>query len=144
MAKYFDAKLSGKLPFLLAGYVVEDNVMQHTWRQLTELVPDGQGVCVDIGAGDGKHRSTIESKGWHWIGLDPSPNTRLSLVGSAFEMPFQIESIDLVFVNQVLEDLTHPLRALAEVFRVLRPAGLLIGSVSFLEPWHESCYGFSH
>lgn len=144
MLKYLDAKLSKPLPFLSGGYVLENNTMQYTWSQLTELVPKGHGVCLDIGAGDGKHRSAIESKGWRWVGLDPSHNARLSLVGSAYEIPFQTESIDLVFVNQVLEHLSHPLQALSEAFRVLRPAGFLIGSVSFLEPWHDSCYGFSH
>lgn len=144
MSKYLDAKLSEPLPFFSASYVVENNAMQHTWSSLTELVPNGEGICLDMGAGDGKHRCATESKGWLWIGLDPSHNARLSLVGSAYEIPFQTESIDLVFVNQVLEHLTHPLQALSEVFRVLRPAGFLIGSVSFLEPWHESCYGFSH
>ena len=59
-------------------------------------------------------------------------------------MPFQNASIDLVFASQILEHLTHPLQALSEVFRILRPTGFLVGSVSFLEPWHESCYCFSH
>jgi SAM-dependent methyltransferase len=143
MAKYFDSKQSN-LPFISEGCFVENNFMQYTYSSLVELVPNGCGVCLDLWAGSVTHKDAIETKGWLWVGVDPGFCPKLSVRGSALGLPIKSESIDMIFCNQVLEHLTHPIQALLEAFRVLRPSGQIIGSASFLEPWHESCYGFSH
>jgi SAM-dependent methyltransferase len=118
--------------------------MAHEWSNLVTLLPHGTGFCLDLGAGDGKHRSHIEEVGWHWIGIDVVSDRNLTAVADAQQLPFLANSIDLVFTNQVLEHLPRPWLAIAETFRVLKPGGQFIGSVSFLEPFHDSYFCFSH
>ncbi len=52
-------------------------------------------------------------------------------------LPFDDGQFDLVFARQVFEHVRHPELLLAEVRRVLRPEGFLVGSTSHLEPYHS-------
>lgn len=45
-------------------------------------------------------------------------------IGSAYDLPFPDSSFDVVYANAVLLYLREPVRALAEMRRVLRPSGL--------------------
>lgn len=52
-------------------------------------------------------------------------------------LPFGDASFDLVYCKQVLEHVRAPQPLLAEVARVLRPDGWLVGSTSHLEAFHS-------
>jgi len=54
-----------------------------------------------------------------WVGLE---GTTLS-AGSAEQLPFSDESMDVVACLQVLEHLQHPHKAIAEIHRVLKRGG---------------------
>lgn len=131
-------------PFFSGGYRIPKNEMHHGWSNLRSLLPQGHGLCLDLGAGRGRHRGAIEKAGWTWIGLDIVPHRNLSIVGDACHFPFANESLDLVFTNQALEYIPRPLVAIRESCRVLHHGAYLIGSVPYLEPWHDSYFGFSH
>jgi SAM-dependent methyltransferase len=60
--------------------------------------------------------------------IDPPPKARF-LQGSAFSLPFGDGSFDTIVSLETLEHLDEPARALAEFRRVLRPGGVLVGSV---------------
>jgi ubiquinone/menaquinone biosynthesis C-methylase UbiE len=45
--------------------------------------------------------------------------------GSVYELPFSDDSFDVVFAHAVFEHLNEPLHALTEIWRVLRPEGLI-------------------
>jgi len=53
-----------------------------------------------------------------------------AVTGSIDSLPYEDESMDIVFCSEVLEHLTQEVRTrgLQEIRRVLRPGGLLIGS----------------
>ena len=55
-------------------------------------------------------------------------------------LPFESAEFDVVYSSHVLEHLLYPDRHLAEIERVLRPGGHLIGITSQLEPFHSVSY----
>ena len=118
------------------------------WHDLDEILPAGQGICVDFGAGAGRHRALAETRGYRWIGLEKRAVHELSgasiVQGEAERAPFASGTADCVIAWQVMEYVEEPEQVFAEAARVLAPGGVFCGSVSFLEPVHgESCYGMS-
>lgn len=85
---------------------------------LTKYYADGNdviGVDVDRDAlGLFRERLSLEA---HWIDVDFDP------------LPFPDSSFDVVACTEVLEHLRFPAIVLAEIRRVLRPEGRLVGSV---------------
>ena len=130
--------------FLRRADALRFNKMNHRGTNTESLLPEGEGLCLDLGAGNGKHKSAVERKGRRWVGLDISANDNLSVVADAENLPFAAGVFDCVFACQSFEHFPHPWRAAGEVARVLRRGGVLAGSVSFLEPFHDSYYGLSH
>lgn len=108
------------------------------------LIPPGDGLCLDLGAGGGGFSGFIESQGYDWVGIDIVDNANLLLVGDGNALPFVPETFDLVVMLQVIEHLPDPWNVLREANKVLKPGGILVGSVSFLEHFHDSYFHFTH
>jgi len=87
-------------------------------------------VILDVGAGSGLVRH-MDFRGLcaKAVGIDPDPrvsqNPHLdeARVGFADSLPFDAETFDLVFSDNVLEHLEHPERVFSEICRVLKPGG---------------------
>jgi SAM-dependent methyltransferase len=62
------------------------------------------------------------------------------LICDGHELPFASGQFDVVTSVAVFEHLYNPFQAAAEKYRVLRPGGVLVGSVAFLEPFHGNSY----
>ena len=107
------------------------------------LLDFGCGLAAD-------HRDEAERAGYAWHGLevadtkdpitgpglrDRAKDTRLTLYDGR-EIPFPDTSFDVVFSNQSLEHVHDIDFAMGEIARVLTSGGVLIGSVSHLEPFH--------
>jgi SAM-dependent methyltransferase len=107
---------------------------------LKEILPFGNGACLDLGCGAGRHRELIENRGYQWFGLDRGDSDVLSLRSDAAAISLQSESVAAVVSWQVLEYLERPEQAITEAARVLEPGGVFCGSVSFLEPVHGHTY----
>lgn len=140
---------------LIEGAIPDDHV------RLTEpesLLPQCQVPhpnVLDLGCGDGRGRDVILQAlpGADYTGVDieNSPEVKSRVAnGSWFHsydgenLPFADDSFDLVYSRQVFEHIRHPDRVAAEIFRVLRPGGLFIGSLSGLEPYHSfSMFNFT-
>jgi ubiquinone/menaquinone biosynthesis C-methylase UbiE len=54
--------------------------------------------------------------------------------GSAYELPFEPASLDLVYMIAVLPEIPDQGRVLAEVMRVLKPGGILAVSELLIDP----------
>jgi ubiquinone/menaquinone biosynthesis C-methylase UbiE len=74
----------------------------------------------------------------HRTRLDISPRDRPDVVADARALPSFDGSVDTVVMCEVLEHLPEPAGAIEEARRVLRPGGLLCGSVPFAAPLHGS------
>jgi SAM-dependent methyltransferase len=117
-------------------------------RKLLLDETDNIKVVLDLGCGEGNSVDFFRSisPDIQWIGLDVdiSPEvekrTRADAEFKTFDginIPFEDNYFDLIYCNQVLEHVRFPGKLLAEVCRVLKPKGYLVGATSQLEPYHS-------
>jgi len=110
----------------------------------------GRGSTIlEIGCGGGQMRPWLESKGHRYIGTDIS-KTRVpahlqayggpDLLCDAHFLPFANDLFDLVYSAALTEHLACPYLVAQEVYRALKPGGVYLGNVSFLEPWHDDSF----
>ena len=95
---------------------------------------------LDVGGGRpfqkilSRHRDLLRDK--DYITLDIDPNTKPTVVGDAHNMPFPDSSFDAVTHIYVFEHLDSPPKAAAEILRVLKPGGYMLGIMPFIHPYH--------
>ena len=101
--------------------------------------------CISKYESDGK---TLEIGSWgepsysrfflNRVGMDIKGGKGVDLVASAYDIPFEDNSFEIVLCLSVLEHLEDPKKALREMHRVLKPNGTILVSVPFMFPIHES------
>ena len=126
------------------------HVLRARLDAVLRLCGPGLGDALDVGMGPGRGCAELDRLGWRVSGVDASPamvdiaRRRLPsasermVVGTTEQLPFASQSFDLVVACGVLFEYSpDPPRAIAEIVRVLRPAGSAILSV----PNARSLYG---
>ena len=114
-------------------------ILRPDWMSLQEILPHSGGKALDVGSGSGRNHAIIEKAGYKWVGCDTADYPGV-IKGDAHNLPFDRNIFDLVVIWQVMEYLDDPWQAIGEIFRVLKPGGMVIGSASFLEPMHGKVY----
>ena len=113
-----------------AGYAFRDRVKEFLDRNVS-----GDKI-LDIGSGPWpypkQHFKNVTT-------LDMQPPA--DVIGSVLELPFNDASFDCIICLETLEHVTDPLRAMNEVYRVLKPGGIFVGSAPFAYELHGEEYG---
>jgi SAM-dependent methyltransferase len=94
---------------------------------------------LDAGCGEGVLVAQFRSQGYSIVGLDLNYESADVHRGSVLAMPYEDRSFDLVLFLDVFEHLNfldQPV-ALAEIHRVLAPAGTLVASIPNLAHWNS-------
>lgn len=63
------------------------------------------------------------------------------VIGSIMDMPFKDATFDCIICLETLEHVEDPLKAMSEIYRVLKPGGKFIGSAPFAYELHGEEYG---
>lgn len=102
------------------------------------LAAEPEHRVLEIGVGSGHVLAQARGRARHGLDLSPKmlrrarevvPDARFA-AGDAEKLPYRDESFDRIFATSVLSHLLHPDRALEEGYRVLKPGGRLVVSVS--------------
>jgi len=75
-----------------------------------------------------KHDSLIR------IGIPHEGN--VDAFGDAMQLPLRSNSVDLFFSSSVIEHLPDPERAVSELFRTIKPGGLIYAEIPFIGAYH--------
>jgi len=95
---------------------------------------------IDIGCGYGRNKKIVESVGGEWIGVEPFEGGAHTIIADAEDLPFEDNTFDVAIMDAVLEHIPDVGKAYTEMARVLKPGGLFIGYVAFMECFHSISY----
>lgn len=107
--------------------------------------PTAAAVAVDVGCGTGRSTQIVETAATHVIGVDRSQamltvarqrHLTPLIAADAHALPLRDGSVDLAVGVTVLEFVADPEAVIAEIARVVRPAGrIVIGTLNTRSPW---------
>jgi SAM-dependent methyltransferase len=108
--------------------------------RLLTAQPGTQSVLV-IGAGPAG--APVAAPGISFVLTDVIAFPGIDVVCDAQELPFDDQSFDAVIGIAVLEHVPDPPRAVSEIYRVLRPGGLIYSEIPFLQQVHLGAWDFT-
>ena len=77
------------------------------------------------------------------VETDAAVAPRTNLICDGHDLPFADESVDAVIVQAVLEHVVDPHRCVAEIYRVLKPHGLVYSDTPFIQQVHGRQFDFT-
>lgn len=116
--------------FDTAPYIFRDTLKSF----LDENVP--QGKILDIGSAQWNYPKE-HFKNVTTLDLQPPAD----VIGSIMELPFDDATFDCVICLETLEHVEEPIKAMSEVYRVLKIGGKFVGSAPFAYELHGEEYG---
>lgn len=108
-------------------------------REVAQQIPPNN-LVLDAGAGDTRYRLLFEGR--RYVGVDAAVGKGLQYAGldalSNLEaLPFADQTFDAALCMNVLEHVRHPDICLREIYRVLKPGGVLYLMVPFFAREHQ-------
>lgn len=114
---------------MLAG-MLEVVVMPNPYPQSFLELYTALSPCIAADLGSGKRSMP------GLISMDYLHHPDSSLQGDVLCLPFKDDGIDLILSQATLEHVTNPDLAMQEMFRVLKPGGILYVEIAFMQPVH--------
>lgn len=114
------------------------------YTELTTLLPPAAKILVIGGSIKGQGMDGLYSTdSFEIVGSDVSFGPYTKLICDAHDIPFEDETFDCVIVQVVLEHVLDPHRCVSEIYRVLKPSGIVYAETPFIQQVHMRQYDFT-
>lgn len=122
--------------------VTQENVAR--MRDMLSALPEPARLLV-VGGGSVGHAlgPLYEEDRIQVYSFDIYASPSVQFVADAHEMPLTDDFFDAVIVQAVLEHVLHPEQVVEEIWRVLKPDGLVYAETPFMQHVHEGAYDFT-
>lgn len=112
------------------------------YKDLLPVLPLVKGKLLDVGCGDKPYQKWFCNVD-EYVGVDIYPGPKVDIViDETSQWPFDDSTFDAVWCTQVFEHVKDLDHILDEIYRVLKPQGILMITVPFLYNEHGSPYDF--
>jgi SAM-dependent methyltransferase len=98
-----------------------------------------RGIVLEIGAGENYLKKCCSASYTEWVSLDYNVRSdSIDVLGDGQQLPFKDNVFDTIISVDVLEHVPNPEMFISEMFRVIKPNGVVILSTPFFFYLHES------
>lgn len=111
-------------------------------RQITQYAPLLTGALLDVGSGRSRRYEKACVNVTSYKTMDVDERGQPDVIGSAEAIPFPDATFESVLCTQVLEHLPHPVKAIEEMYRVLKPGGLCLLTAPQWNELHEEPHDY--
>lgn len=115
-------------------------------ERLITALPDGrEALVLVIGGGTiGQGMSALyDHPNLRIAAFDIYYSPNIQFIADAHSIPLRDRSVDAVVIQAVLEHVLDPQQVVDEIWRVLKPDGLVYAETPFLQHVHEGAYDFT-
>ncbi|HEX3099544.1 MAG TPA: class I SAM-dependent methyltransferase [Patescibacteria group bacterium] len=109
-------------------YSKESNEAKKVFNKFSET-----DLLLSIGGGPTRDHQFMTN-----VNISNYPN--VEVVADAHQLPYADNSVDAIFISAVIEHLYNPLKAIEEMYRVLKPGGIVFSITPFMQAYH----GYPH
>jgi SAM-dependent methyltransferase len=111
-------------------------------RKSVEKYVQEQDVVLDLGCGEKPYQPLFLGKNVIYIGVDAKRNEFVDILCVGAKLPFKDDVFSICIHTQVLEHVDEPKIVVDEIFRVLKPDGLLFLSAPGVWPIHGAPHDY--
>jgi SAM-dependent methyltransferase len=105
------------------------------FKKINKFLKAEKKIILNLGSGNKRIGKGI-------LNLDFLAYENVDIVANIEDLPFIDNSVDCVVSIAVLEHLQNPEIVIKEVFRILKPGGMIISVVPFMQPFHASPHDY--
>ena len=105
--------------------------------------PDGENkYVVNLGSGVESFFKRVFKPLKSLIRIGIPHDGKVNAYGDAMALPLKNDSVDLFFSSSVIEHLPDPEKAVSELFRTIKPGGLVYAEIPFIGAYHMAPYDY--
>lgn len=93
------------------------------------------GILLNLGSGNELRRKSI-------INVDIMDYENVDIICDIEKLPFKESSIDGIMNITVIEHVPNPSKVIHEIYRVLKPGGIVFSVIPFMQPYHASPHDY--
>lgn len=148
--------VDGSMDQQIGAYVSQnDTIILSPQELVASIFQSDRKALLDFGCGTGGQRTMLENFGYLWRGVNyregmaesvrdlAAADRRIDFYDGLY-LPYDDSSFDVVYSFQVFEHIQDIGVTFSEIARILKPGGSLVGSMSYLEQFHDySTYNFT-